>query len=98
MGYYYKFYRPDNFKLIDEGKFAGMPFYWNDLPVDIKMVGVIDGLNSPYDTTGLMSRAEAIELQKHMTTNETLFTDMMDEERIDALLFRIEQENKIYVE
>ena len=90
MGYYYKFFRPDDFKLINEGKFAGMPFYWNDLPVNIKMVGVVDDFNSPYDTTGLMSRAEAVELQKYMTVNKTLFTDMMDKEYIDALLFRIE--------
>lgn len=28
MGYYYKFYRPRDMKIIEEGKFSGMPFYW----------------------------------------------------------------------
>ena len=43
-----------------------------------------------YDTTGLLSRDDAVKLQEVMTSNKTIFTDMMDEEHIDALLFRIE--------
>ncbi len=90
MGFYYKFFRPDNFKPIDEGKFAGMPFYWNDLPIQLKMIPCCDDFNACYDMTGLLSRKDAVKLQEVMTDNKTIFTDMMDEEHIDALLFRIE--------
>ena len=92
MGYYYKFFRPDNFKLIDEGKFAGMPFYWNVLllPIQLKMIPCCDDFNACYDMTGLLSRKDAVKLQEVMTSNKTIFTDMMDKEHIDALLFRIE--------
>lgn len=90
MGYYYKFFRPDNFNPIDEGKFAGMPFYQNDLPIQLKMIPCCDDFNACYDMTGLLSRKDAVKLQEVMTSNKTIFTDMMDEEHIDALLFRIE--------
>lgn len=90
MGFYYKFFRPDDFKPIDEGKFAEMPFYWNNLPIRLKMIPCRDGISSCYDMTGLLSRNDAIKLQEVMTDNKTIFTDMMDEEHIDALLFRIE--------
>lgn len=93
MGYYYRFYRPDNFKLIDEGKFAGMPFYQNDLPIQLKMIPCCDSPRlwcACHDMTGLLSRKDAVKLQEVMTSNKTIFTDMMDEEHIDALLFRIE--------
>lgn len=94
MGYHYKFFRPDDFKLIDEGKFAGMPFYNNNLPIQLMMIPCCkDKYNSfseCYDMTGLLSRDDAVKLQEVMTSNKTIFTDMMDEEHIDALLFRIE--------
>lgn len=90
MGFYYKFFRPDNFKLIDKGKFAGMPFYQNDLPIQLKMTPCCDTFDACYDMTGLLSRNDAIKLQELMTSNKTIFTDMMDKEHIDALLFRIE--------
>ena len=94
MGFYYKFFRPDNFKLIDEDKFAGMPFYYSDLPIQLKMIPCCkdkyNPLNECYDMTGLLSRDDAIQLQKIMTSNKTIFTDMMNKEHIDALLFRIE--------
>ena len=90
MGFYYKFFRPDNFRLIDEGKFAGMPFYQNDLPIQLKMIPCCDDISACYDMTGLLSRNDAVKLQEVMTSNKTIFTDMMDEEHIDALLFRIE--------
>ena len=96
MGYYYEFYDPEhNFRLVDEGKFAGMPFYDNKCPVVIPMVFGDVGCYShpdytdPYNCTGLLSRATAIELQKYMTCNQTLFTDMMDKSHTDTLIFRI---------
>lgn len=93
MAHYYSFYRADNFKLIDAGEFAGMPFYWDDLPIQLKMIPCDDNLRpwcARYDMTGLLSRKDAVKLQEIMTYNKTIFTDMMDEEHIDALLFRIE--------
>ena len=97
MGYYYEFYNPENhFKKIAEGKFSGMPFYWNkkDMPIKIPM---FHGLEQtfcgtqidPYNCTGLLGRELAIEIQKYMKTNETLFTDLMDENHTDTLVFRI---------
>ena len=96
MGYYYQFYDPEHdFKLVDEGTFAGMPFYWANCPVMIPMVyGDVGGnltpnYTDPYNCTGLLSRESAIELQKYMDTNKTIFTDMMDESHTDTLVFRI---------
>lgn len=84
MGYYYKFYRPWDMKCISEGKFASMPFYWNELPCEIPMFG-----EDPYDTTGLLNRNIATKLQSIMTSNKTMFTDMMDNNATDVLIFRI---------
>lgn len=96
MGYYYEFYDPEHdFKLVDEGSFSGMPFYWTQCPVDIPMVHGNVGSSfkpnyiDPYNCTGLLSRNMAIELQKYMDTNKTIFTDMMDESHTDTLVFRI---------
>lgn len=96
MGYYYEFYDPEHdFKLVDEGKFSGMPFYWTVCPVEIPMVygNIGNSFNpdysDPYNCTGLLSRNRAIELQKHMDVNKTIFTDMMDENHTDTLVFRI---------
>lgn len=97
MGYYYSFYDAEhNFKLIDEGKFSGMPFYWDNLPVEIPMsYGEAGGYtmgdySDPYNCTGLLSRKKALEVQKYMSINKTFFTDMMDEHHTDTLVFRIE--------
>lgn len=84
MGYDYKFYRPWDMKCIESGKFAGMPFYWDKLPCKVPMFG-----EDPYDTTGLLNRDIAEKLQSVMTSNETMFTDMMDANATDVLIFRI---------
>lgn len=92
MGYYYKFYNAeDNCKLISEGKFVGMPFYWDEdvMPVKIPMVFGSDYLSSVYNCTGLLDRATAVKVQKYMKENNTLFTDLMDEYHTDTLVFRI---------
>lgn len=96
MGYYYEFYDPEHdFKLLDEGSFSGMPFYWSAYPVEIPMVygdignGLWPDYIDPYNCTGLLSRNMAIELQKHMDTNKTIFTDMMNKAHTDTLVFRI---------
>ena len=87
MSYHYKFYRPHDMKLIDEGSFMGMPFYYENLPVEIPMFSEND---NPYDTTGLLDRRIATILQEQvMSYNETLFTDLMDEHNTEVLIFRI---------
>lgn len=88
MGYYYEFYRPWDMKKINEGKFAGMPFFFTELEPKPILIpddssGFLDG------ATGIMSRDMAIEYQKQMTVNQTIFTDMMDEYSTDCLIYRI---------
>lgn len=96
MGYWYEFYDPEHdFKLVDEGKFAGMPFYETNFPVNVPMafgdVGYYlhPDYADPYNCTGLISRELAIELQKYMECNNTIFTDMMDANHTNTLVFRI---------
>jgi len=97
MGYYYEFYDPEcDFKKVAEGSFSGMPFYWNNdnLPVEIPMSYGLEQTpfgtyHDPYNCTGLLSRELAIKLQEHMTVNKTMFTDLMDENHTDTLVFRI---------
>ena len=81
MGYYYEFYDPEhNFKKVAEGKFSGMPFYWNkeSMPLEIPMFHGLEQTfcgeqEDIYNCTGL----------------NTLFTDLMDENHTDTLVFRI---------
>ena len=98
MGYCYTFYNPErNFEVIDSGKFSGMPMYQNDFPVKIPMVfGTTSGygysdikFNDYYNCTGIIDRKMAEEIQKYMAINKTIFTDMMDENHIDSIVFRI---------
>lgn len=87
MGYYYEFYRPYDMECIAEGKYAGMPFYYNNLPIEIPMFSDND---DPYNTTGILDRKLAMKLQEEvMTSNETFFTDLMDENNTEVLIFRI---------
>lgn len=92
MGYYYKFYDPHGMKLIDEGKFAGMPFYNNEIEVPM-VFGRVDtfggSYEDPYDAVGILNKEMAIEIQKSMTTNETIFTDWMKDFHTDILVFTI---------
>ena len=92
MGYYYKFIRPYDMKIIDQGKFSGMPFYWNNLPIIVPMFpdSKPDMFNECYEMTGIMDRHIAEQLQSVMISNKTLFTDMMDEYNTECLIFRIE--------
>ena len=90
MGYYYKFIRPWDMKVIDEGKYSGMPFFW-DIPVEIPLYRDDDPKTTiGYTATGIMDRELANRLQKHMVVNKTLFTDLMDEYDTECLIFRIE--------
>lgn len=98
MGYYYTFYNPENnFEIIASGKFVGMPMYQKDFPIQIPMVfGTISetGYNSKkyndlYNCTGIIDRDMAEQIQKYMDTNNTIFTDWMDEHHIDSIIFRI---------
>lgn len=91
MGYYYKFIRPYDFKIISEGKFSGMPFYWNNLPIEIPMFpDSKDNESLSYEMTGIMNRDIAEKLQSIMESNNTMFTDLMDEYKTECLIFRIE--------
>ena len=91
MGVYYKFYRPYDMELLDEGKFAGMPFDMNDCP---KVMEVMDedpcSYNIDYCRTGIMDRKMAKEFQAIMPTNNTFFTDLMDKNNTYSLIYRIE--------
>lgn len=97
MSYYYEFYDAENnFKEVASGSFAGMPFYWNkeSMPIEIPMFFGLEQtfcgtIEDPYNCTGLIGRKLAVEIQKYMTTNKTLFTDLMDENHTDTLVFRI---------
>ena len=97
MGYYYEFYDPEHdFKKVEEGNFSGMPFYWDkeNMPIEIPMAFGLEKYLScvnhdPYNCTGLISRELATEIQKYMSDNNTLFTDLMDENHTDTLIFRI---------
>lgn len=96
MSYCYTFYNPeDNFKVLSSGEFVDMPMYQNNFPVKIPMVfGTISECgdmkyNDPYNCTGIIDRKMAEEIQKHMDSNITIFTDLMDEHHIDSLVFRI---------
>ena len=99
MAMYYTFYDAEhNFKLLNSGKFAGMPFFWNKdaMPIDIPMVfgkeNTICGMQDDiYNGTVLMGRDMALEVQKYMLhgNNETIFTDLMDKYHTDTLIIRI---------
>ena len=70
MGYYFTFYNPIDMKKINEGKFAGIPFY------QLKMFP--DNVDTFSCYTGIMDRNMALEYQKIMPDNQSMFTDMMD--------------------
>lgn len=92
MGYYYKFIRPYDMKIINEGKFSGMPFYWENLPINVPMFPDSKPYlcNECYEMTGILDRHMAEQLQSIMVVNKTMFTDMMDEHNTECLIFRIE--------
>lgn len=88
MSAYYTFYRPRDMKIIDEGHFLGMPFFWDEwrLPTSIAMYPDDNSLGA---FTGIMDRETAEMLQFVMSKNKTLFTDMMDEYGTECLIFRV---------
>ena len=90
MSRLYKFYRPWDMKLLEEGNFAGMPF---DLKDCLELMEVMDSespYNIDYSRTGLINRKIAEDLQEIMPCNKTFFTDLMDDNATDALVYRIE--------
>lgn len=101
MSFCYSFYNPNNnFECVEEGNFVDMPFYDRKYPVKVPMAfrqtkafGYDETFNDPYDCTGLLSRKNAIELQKYMEENslenKTMFTDLMNKNNTDVLVFRI---------
>ena len=87
MGYYYTFYRPWDMQRIADGKYSGMPFFNQD----VKTILFPDDAKNcfGYGQTGIMDREMALSYQKTMTTNQTFFTDLMDENGTDCLIYRI---------
>ncbi len=90
MGVYYQFYRPYDMALIEEGKFAGMPFFFTNLqPAPIMFPDDATPYHIGDCYTGIMNREIAIAYQKQMETNQTIFTDMMDKYNTDCIIYRI---------
>lgn len=88
MGRYYEFYDAEHdFKKVASGSFVGMPFFWNKdtMPIEIPMV--VDNYYAEY--VGLLNRRIATEVQKYMESNNTLFTDLMDKNNTDILVFKV---------
>ncbi len=85
MGVYYTFYDATNMKKLEDGKFAGMPFDMNNCPPVMEVSD--DNLN--YFRTGIMNRKMAEAFQEIMPCNKTFFTDLMDENGTDTLIYRI---------
>lgn len=91
MGYYYRFIRPWDMKVIDEGKYSGMPFFRTDIPIpDNIVLYPDDDWTTGYSAMAIMDRDVAEYLQGYMTTNNTLFTDLMNEYDTEYLIVRIE--------
>jgi hypothetical protein len=74
-------------KKIDEGNFAGMPFFYTNIKPEPILFP--DEENTFGGYTGIMNRSMAMEYQRQMSSNQTIFTDMMDEYSTDCLIFRI---------
>ena len=90
MGTYYEFYRPQDMKMINKGKFAGMPFFFTNLqPAPIMFPDDLTSYHIGDCYTGIMNREMAIAYQEQMEFNQTIFTDMMDENNTDCLIYRI---------
>lgn len=89
MGMWYKFIRPYDMKVLDEGHFVDMPFSRLDLPFNI---GIYPDhpCSAAYDSTMIMDRQLAEVLQTYMTENKTMFTDLMNEYDTECLIVRIE--------
>ena len=96
MGQYYYFYNPnvrhsEDIKLIADGKYAGMPFDYRELPCELKEVSeYTDCFNICYGVIGIMDRKMAEKLQTVMDCNKTFFTDLMDEYGTDVLIYKTE--------
>lgn len=90
MGEYYEFYRPWDMKLLAGGKYAGMPFNQNNCPPVMEVYDTDDKYSIDYSRTGLMDRKMAREFQKVMEINPNFFTDLMDENETDSLIYRIQ--------
>lgn len=89
MGVYYKFIRPWDMKVIDEGKYSGMPFFKTDIPDNVVLYPD-DHWTIGYNATAIIDRDMAENLQQYMEINKTLFTDLMDEYGTECLIVRIE--------
>lgn len=88
MSKYYRFIRPYDMKVVDEGHFLGMPFFWDEWRLPTSIVMYPDD-NSLETFTGIMDRETAELLQSVMTKNNTLFTDLMDEYGTECLIFMV---------
>lgn len=86
MSILYKFYRPWDMKEICRGSYAGMPFLKNDCKIQLYPD---DEKSIDQCFTTIISRSNAIKLQKAMGCNKSLFTDLMDDNDTDSIIIRI---------
>lgn len=93
MATYYYFYNPRNMEEIASGKFVGLyDVLENNDYLKQYTIDKYEPYNCfcPQEVIGILDRDTAKNLQKHMTDNKTLFTDLMDEKEIECLIYKIE--------
>lgn len=94
MSVYYYIYTP-NLKLVDEGKFAGMPFFMNDLPVEFPSIENLyltpqGYATEPYGSLFMVRYKDILKLKSFRTIQTDLFIRLMEENECNGLLVRIE--------
>lgn len=90
MGMYYYIYTPD-FKMVDEGKFVGMPFFRNDLPFKFTSISTVNptyGCIDSYDELFVITYDQAIQLKDIKDICSDLFIDLMKENSCNGLLIK----------
>lgn len=91
MSFYYSFYNPKTMGKIEEGKFVGL---YEALVCKEKILKYNLEKDDifyfhPYEVIGILDRKTAIDLQKNMIDNNTLFTDIMEKYNIECIIFKI---------
>lgn len=94
MSMYYYIYTP-SLKLVDEGNFAGMPFYINDLPVEFPSIENLSltplGYNADsYGSLFMVRYKDVSKLKSFRTIQTDLFIRLMEENQCNGLLVRTE--------
>lgn len=92
MGFYYSFYNPKTMEKIAEDKFSGLyeALICNDKILKYNLEKDDIFYFHPYEVIGILDRKTAIDLQKNMIVNNTLFTDIMEKYNIECIIFKID--------